>query len=148
MSAAKEYTSASKFVVDFKGDGENPDKNWFEIRGGGVILHAITLTNGASKHRETKTGDVEFSEITITGPMCKGRKDALDFVNSWCQPSGNKGERVDGSIKFLNENDEVVRTFNFLGAAPVRYDAPGLDANSDQFLEESLTFKVQYIDEA
>ena len=45
-------------------------------QGSGVSKTAIVVL-------DTKTGDVEFAEITISGPRCKGHQDALDFINSW-----------------------------------------------------------------
>lgn len=144
----KQIGQASKFQVDFGGEGDTIDKNWYEIRGGGVILHSTEITHGQSKFKEKKTSDVEYGEITLVGPMVPDRKTVLDFVNSWCQPSGNAGNRIDGTIKFMNENDEVVRTYNFFGAAPVRFEPPAVDATTDQLLEESLTYKAYRIEEA
>lgn len=133
--------------LDLAGGSPEPSGNWYRVSGGAMQLHKTNKTGDTASNKRTASGDIEFSEINLSGPFVKAtgaRKDLLDWLNAWAT---GKGERSNATLELLDSMDQVVRTFNFFESIPVEYHPPAVGVSEGELLEERFVFKAERVED-
>lgn len=149
-------SNISMFSLDLiAGAGQDAAANWYSISGGHeikkVTKDSLSEVTDATKLRvvDTKgnkiTGDVEYADVDVVGPVVKGgtRAEMLQLLNTWATQTG---ERFNATLTLLDSNQQVVRTINFFECIPTYYGPPSVRAGDDSLLEERFSFKPERVE--
>ena len=130
------------FVVEFDGiesgrfqevGGLGGTNSIYEIKEGGMNFHSHKFVDRATY------GDITLKRGFWSNP----------FLFDWFYQcaSNVKTERKNGSISMLQGEDllEIVATWEFYRAFPIKWDGPPLNATSSAHAVESVTLAVEHI---
>jgi phage tail-like protein len=116
------------FLLELSGihdDHDGVKAGFSGVSGGGIKIDKRDVTVGNSPQREYEAGPVEFENITLS----RGLTENTDLVD-WLQDFiDGKGDKVDGSIIQLDNDESEVRRWEFFGAFPVSWS--GVELSGD-----------------
>ena len=138
--AAKENFDRSKPHLSFYARSTGPDlANFDVIRGLGIEVEAQEYQNGDDPLTRKRPGRVKYGDITLRR-MYRGPSD----VETWAvDASRGKVSRHDIVITIVDQQAQVVRTYNLYGAFPTAWT---VDSSRDGSLTETLTVAVDRIE--
>ena len=129
------------FLLELKGIHEETSgitAGFSAISGGGVKFDKREVTVGMSRQREYEAGPAEFENITLS----RGLTSNTDLVE-WIQDFiDGKGDKVDGSIIQLDNDETEVRRWDFFGAFPVGWSGVELSADGSAVHMEKFEIAI------
>ena len=132
------YVLANRFYVEM----ESTIKACFsECSGLGVKIQKEThYEGGVNDQQRIILGKPEFSDVVLK----RGMTDDLAFWN-WINRilTGSVRERRNINILVFNQAGEVMQSWELLGAVPVGWQAPALQADSNTVAIEELTLAYE-----
>ncbi|MGF1499434.1 MAG: phage tail protein [Elainellaceae cyanobacterium] len=132
------YVPANRFYVQMDND---PAAAFSECSGISVkVKHDTHAEGGVNNQRRVVLGQAEFSDITLK----RGVTDNMVFWD-WMQSilSGTKNQRRNINILVYNQAGETMQCWTLIGAVPVGWTAPALQADSNSVAIEELTLAYE-----
>ena len=140
-------SNISMFSLDLiAGAGQDAAANWYSITGGHQILSAAPTGKTSKAQYAAKTsGDVEYAEVEVVGPLVKGgtRAEMRKILNTWATQSG---ERFNATLNLMDSNQKIIRSINYFENIPTYYAPPSVRAGDDSLLEERFSFKAERVE--
>lgn len=132
------YVTANRFYVEIE---SNITASFSECSGLGVnIKRESLLEGGVNDQQRIILGQTEFTDVTLK----RGLTDDLVFWN-WVSQilTQSKKERRNVNILTFNQAGETMQCWTLIGAVPVGWKAPALQANSSTVAIEELTLAYE-----
>ncbi|MFK7748305.1 MAG: phage tail protein [Kordia sp.] len=136
--------SGFHFVVYFNGLLPNPvDMSFQSVSGLSVTVETESYAEGGENRfvHEIPKG-LKFSTLTLK----RGLKNVPSSVAKWCEDAYEKFEfkRLNLIIVLLSENHIPIKTWNVVGAYPIKYELGEFNAETQSILIETLELKYDY----
>ncbi|MEP0934962.1 phage tail protein [Leptolyngbya sp. NM2-A1] len=112
-----------------------------ECSGLGVtVKRDVQREGGVNDQQRILLGQAEFTDVTLK----RGITDSLTFW-SWMDQtlSSTKKERRNVNILLFNQAGETMQCWTLIGAVPIGWKAPALQANADSTAIEELTLAYE-----
>lgn len=132
------YVTANRFYVEIE---SNITASFSECSGLGVnIKRESLLEGGVNDQQRIILGQTEFTDVTLK----RGLTDDLVFWN-WVSQilTQSKKERRNVNILTFNQAGETMQCWTLIGAVPVGWKAPALQASSSTVAIEELTLAYE-----
>jgi phage tail-like protein len=132
------YVTANRFYVEME---STITASFSECSGLGVqIKHESQMEGGVNDQQRILLGQAEFSDITLK----RGITDSLTFWE-WTQAilAGQSNKRRNINILLFNQAGETMQCWTLIGAVPVGWKAPALQADSNTLAIEELTLAYE-----
>lgn len=132
------YVTANRFYVEIE---SNITASFSECSGLGVnIKRESLLEGGVNDQQRIILGQTEFTDVTLK----RGLTDDLVFWN-WVSQilTQSKKERRNVNILTFNQAGETMQCWTLVGAVPVGWKAPALQASSSTVAIEELTLAYE-----
>jgi phage tail-like protein len=132
------YVTANRFYVEME---SNITASFSECSGVGVsVKHEAQREGGVNDQQRVILGQPEFSDITLK----RGITDNLMFWEWLNQILGeSKKERRNINVLLFNQAGETMQCCTLIGAVPVGWKAPALQANGNAIAIEELTLAYE-----
>lgn len=132
------YVTANRFYVEME---SNITASFSECSGLGVkIKREAHFEGGVNDQQRIVLGQAEFSDVTLK----RGLTDDFAFWDWVSQTlTGSKKERRNVNILTFNQAGETMQCWTLIGAVPVGWKAPALQANSNTLAIEELTLAYE-----
>lgn len=134
----KNYITANRFYVEIQ---SNLTASFSECSGLGVTIDKETyMEGGVNEQQRIFLKQAKFNDVTLK----RGMTDDLTFWN-WISKTLNPGnkERRNVNILVFNQAGETMQCWTLIGAIPVAWKAPSLQANSNSVAIEELTLAYE-----
>ncbi|MBW4507257.1 MAG: phage tail protein [Scytonematopsis contorta HA4267-MV1] len=132
------YVTANRFYVEME---STITASFSECSGVAVKIKRDTYTEGGvNEQQRIILGQAEFSDVTLK----RGITNDLVFwqwVNNILQ--GKKAQRRNINILLFNQAGETMQCWTLIGAIPVGWKAPALQANATSLAIEELTLSYE-----
>lgn len=132
------YVTANRFYVEME---SNLTASFSECSGIGVKLKREAYSEGGvNDQQRIILGQPEFTDITLK----RGITDSLVFWN-WLSAilDGKTNQRRNINIVVFNQAGETMQCWTLVGAVPIGWKAPALQANSNTVAIEELTIAYE-----
>lgn len=133
------YVTANRFYVEIESE---LSASFTECQGLGVqIDKEVVNEGGATDHQRILLKHAKYSDVTLK----RGMTDSIIFwnwINSIIDP-GLKKERRNANILIFNQAGETMQSWTLIGAVPVGWKAPSLQADSNSLAIEELTLAYE-----
>ena len=132
------YVTANRFYVEME---STIAASFSECSGLGVqIKHETQMEGGVNDQQRILLGQAQFSNITLK----RGLTDSLTFWE-WIQSilTGESNKRRNINILLFNQAGDTMQCWTLIGAVPVGWKAPALQANSNTVAIEELTLAYE-----
>ena len=133
------YVTANRFYVEIE---SQLSAAFSECQGLGVQIDKEVLQEGgATDHQRILLKHAKYSDVTLK----RGMTDSVMFwnwINSIVDP-GAKKERRNANILIFNQAGETMQSWTLIGAVPVGWKAPSLQADSNSLAIEELTLAYE-----
>lgn len=135
---AHNYVTANRFYVEME---STISASFSECSGLGVKIKRETYSEGGvNEQQRIILGQAEFSDVTLK----RGITNDLTFwqwTNNILQ--GKTAQRRNVNILLFNQAGETMQCWTLLGAIPVGWKAPALQANATSLAIEELTLSYE-----
>ena len=122
-------------ITGISNDGKAVKGSFMEVSGLDVEIAVIEYRNGSEDITVRKlAGLKKFSNITLK----RGIIGDLTFWNWLVAAMNGQVQRANGSVILLDESRNPVMQWNFKGGWPCKWDAPRLNAKTNEVAIESL----------
>lgn len=132
------YVTTNRFYVEME---SQITASFSECSGLGVTVKRDTQREGGvNDQQRILLGQAEFTDVTLK----RGMTNDLTFWN-WLNQilSETKKERRNLNILLFNQAGETMQSWTLIGAIPVGWKAPALQANADSVAIEELTIAYE-----
>ncbi len=133
------YVTANRFYVEIESE---LSAAFSECQGLGVqIDKEVIQEGGATDHQRVLLKHAKYSDVTLK----RGMTDSILFwnwINSIVDP-GIKKERRNANILIFNQAGETMQSWTLIGAVPIGWKAPSLQADSNSLAIEELTLAYE-----
>jgi phage tail-like protein len=132
------YVTANRFYVEID---SNITASFSECSGLGVsIKHETYFEGGVNDQQRIVLGQPQFSDVTLK----RGITDDLSFWD-WISKIMNQSKRQRRNVNILlfNQAGETMQCWILIGAVPVGWKAPALQANANTVAIEELTLAYE-----
>jgi phage tail-like protein len=137
------YVTANRFYVEMDTEIK---ASFSECQGLSVRFKKETFSEGgANDQQRVLIGPAEFGDVTLKRGLTNDLT-FLKWINSWLMPQlidGNRPERPHSrrniNILVFNQAGETMQCWTLIGAVPIGWKAPSLQANSNNGAIEELT---------
>lgn len=136
----KNYITANRFYVELQTE-KIISASFSECSGLGVTVEKETyMEGGVNEQQRIFLKQAKFNDVTLK----RGMTDDLTFWN-WVSQTLNPGqkERRNVNILMFNQAGETMQCWTLIGAIPVAWKAPSLQANSNTVAIEELTLAYE-----
>ncbi len=131
------YVTANRFYVGLETE---ISASFSECSGLSVKVKTETYyEGGVNDQQRIFLGQPQFSEVTLK----RGMTDDLVFWDWVSQILSSKKERRNVNITVFNQAGETMQCWTLIGAVPVGWKAPSLQANSNTVAIEELTLAYE-----
>lgn len=132
------YVTANRFYVEME---SQITASFSECSGLGVsVKKEVQREGGVNDQQRVLLGAVEFSDMTLK----RGITDDLTFWNWMSQILGHaKKERRNLNILLFNQAGETMQSWTLIGAIPVGWKAPALQATANNLAIEELVIAYE-----
>jgi phage tail-like protein len=132
------YVATNRFYIEME---SQITASFSECSGLGVtIKRDAQYEGGVNDQQRILLGQAEFSDVTLK----RGMTDDFLFWNWINQILGDtKKERRNINILLFNQAGETMQSWTLIGAIPVGWKAPALQANADSLAIEELTIAYE-----
>ena len=119
----------------------------FELTTPGISIGHFTEVSGLNAEVETLTynegGNNEFvhrlpTRVKYPNLVLKRGISKEDALQRWFQKSHTQAQRTDITVTMLDHEGRRVRTWNFVGAYPIKWTGPAFNAGQNQVATESI----------
>ena len=136
--------SGFHFVVYFNGLLPNPvDMSFQSVSGLSVTVETDSYTEGGENRfvHELPKG-LKFSTLTLK----RGLKNAPSSITKWCEEAYESFafKPLNLIVVLLGENHIPIKSWNVVGAYPIKYELADFNAETNSILIETLELKYQY----
>ncbi len=134
----KNYITANRFYVEIE---SNLTASFSDCSGLGVTVDKETyMEGGVNEQQRIFLKQSKFNDVTLK----RGITDDLTFWN-WLNQTLSPGtkERRNVNILVFNQAGETMQCWTLIGAIPVAWKAPSLQANSNSVAIEELTLAYE-----
>jgi phage tail-like protein len=132
------YVTANRFYVEME---SNLTASFSECSGLSVkVKREAYLEGGVNDQQRIVLGQPEFSDITLK----RGITDSLvfwDWLSSILDSKPNKRRNI--NIVVFNQAGETMQCWTLIGAVPIGWKAPSLQANANTAAIEELTIAYE-----
>jgi len=132
------YIVANRFYVEM----ESQLTAWFSACQGLSVKNETTMLaeGGLLNQQRVLLGPAKFTEVTLT----RGMTDSLLFWN-WLQRTFRGGNQLRRTVNILtfNQAGETMQCWSLIGAVPVSWKAPQLQASSTSLAIEEMTLAFE-----
>jgi len=138
MADRKNYITVNRFYVEMEREVK---ASFTECSGLGVNIKKETyLEGGANDQQRIILGHAEFTDVTLK----HGMTDDLTFWQ-WINAvlSGTPKSRRNVNILLFNQAGETMICWTLIGAIPISWKAPGLQADGNSVAIEELTLAYE-----
>jgi phage tail-like protein len=132
------YVTANRFYVEME---STIAASFSECSGLGVkIKREAQMEGGVNDQQRILLGQAEFSDVTLK----RGVTDSLTFWQ-WIQDvlAGQPNKRRNINILLFNQAGDTMQCWTLIGAVPVGWQAPALQADSSTVAIEELTLAYE-----
>jgi phage tail-like protein len=131
------YVTANRFYVEI---GSEIQAYFTECSGLSVqIKKEVYYEGGANDQQRIRLGHAEFSDVTLK----RGMTDNVEFWN-WTKQIFEKGKsRRNVNILVFNQAGETMQSWTLVGAVPVAWKVPSLQADGNNVVIEELTLAYE-----
>lgn len=132
------YVTANRFYVEME---STITASFSECSGLGVqIKHEAQREGGVNDQQRILLGQADFSDITLK----RGITDSLTFWE-WLKDilAGKSNQRRNINILLFNQAGDTMQCWTLIGAVPVGWKAPALQADSNSVAIEELTLAYE-----
>lgn len=132
------YVTANRFYVEME---STITASFSECSGLGVqIKHETQMEGGVNDQQRIILGQAQFSDITLK----RGITDSLTFWE-WIQAilEGKSNQRRNINILLFNQAGDTMQCWTLIGAVPVGWKAPALQADASTVAIEELTLAYE-----
>ncbi|NJL20941.1 MAG: phage tail protein [Leptolyngbyaceae cyanobacterium SM1_3_5] len=132
------YVTANRFYVEME---STIAASFSECSGLSVqIKHETQMEGGVNDQQRILLGQAQFSNITLK----RGITNNLTFWE-WIQSilAGESNKRRNINILLFNQAGDTMQCWTLIGAVPVGWKAPALQANSNTVAIEELTLAYE-----
>ena len=132
------YVTSNRFYVEME---SQITASFSECSGLGVTLKRdVQREGGVNDQQRILLGEAEFTDVTLK----RGITDSLTFWDWMDQTlSSTKKERRNVNILVFNQAGETMQCWTLIGAVPVGWKAPALQANADSTAIEELSLAYE-----
>ncbi len=132
------YVTSNRFYVEME---SQITASFSECSGLGVtIKRDAQREGGVNDQQRILLGQAEFTDVTLK----RGITDDLTFWTWLSQTLGtSKKERRNINILLFNQAGETMQAWTLIGAIPVGWKAPALQANADSVAIEEMTIAYE-----
>ncbi|WP_046755826.1 phage tail protein [Kordia jejudonensis] len=136
--------SGFHFVVYFNGLLPNPvDLSFQSVSGLSVTVETEAYTEGGENRfvHEIPKG-LKFSTLTLK----RGLKAAPSSITKWCEDAYESFtfKPLNLIVMLLNEKHIPIKSWNIVGAYPIKYELGDFNAETNSILIETLELKYNY----
>ncbi|MEW6494901.1 MAG: phage tail protein [Cyanobacteriota bacterium] len=134
----KNYITANRFYVEIE---SNLTASFSECSGLGVTVDKETyMEGGVNEQQRIFLKQAKFNDVTLK----RGMTDDLTFWD-WVSKTLNPGKKERRNVKILvfNQAGETMQCWTLIGAIPVAWKAPSLQANANSVAIEELTLAYE-----
>lgn len=136
--------SGFHFVVYFNGLLPNPvDMSFQSVSGLSVTVETEAYTEGGESRfvHEIPKG-LKFSTLTLK----RGLKKAPSSITKWCEAAYESFafKPLNLIVVLLGENHIPIKSWNVVGAYPIKYELGDFNAETNSILIETLELKYNY----
>lgn len=133
------YVTANRFYVEMD---KTLIASFKECQGMGVTIKKENyFEGGVNDQQRVILGQAEFSDVTLKHGMSEDSS-FWDWINCILDPS-QKIERRNVNILMFNQAGQRVWCWTLIGAVPIRWQSPSLQADSTQVAVEELTLACE-----
>ncbi|HIK14514.1 MAG TPA: phage tail protein [Leptolyngbyaceae cyanobacterium M33_DOE_097] len=137
------YVTSNRFYVEMEKDIK---ASFSECQGLSVKFKKETFSEGGvNDQQRVLLGPAEFGDVTLKRGATNDLM-FLEWLNSWLMPQLIDGNRVQTphsrrnvNILVFNQAGETMQCWTLIGAVPIAWKAPSLQANSNNGAIEELT---------
>jgi phage tail-like protein len=132
------YVTANRFYVEME---SSISASFSECSGLGVkIKREAIFEGGVNDQQRILIGQAEFSDVTLK----RGMTDNLVFWDWLSQVLGqSSNQRRNINILLFNQAGETMQCWTLIGAIPIGWKAPALQANANSVAIEELTLAYE-----
>lgn len=131
------YVTNNRFYVEI---GDDIVASFSECSGFSIdIDKEVYLEGGVNDQQRISLGNVRFSDITLK----RGLTDNDAFSEWMSELFLRRTKRRNVSILTYNQAGDVVKSWNLVGAIPVGWKIPSLEANGNMVAVEELTLAFE-----
>jgi phage tail-like protein len=134
---SENYVTTNRFYVEI---GQNIVASFSECSGVSIdIDKEVYLEGGVNDQQRISLGQTRFSDITLK----RGTTDDNTFSQWMSELFEEKTKRRNVNILTYNQAGEVVKSWNLIGAIPVGWKLPSLEADGNTVAVEELTLAFE-----
>ena len=144
----KTYATAFSFDVSFNGSIKVDDMGWMEVSGFNRELGVEEISEGGeNKYVWRLPKPAKYKNLVLKRAVCL-ETDA-NTVRNWARNAIENFEikPCDMVINLRDEHFNPIRTWNVVGAYPVRMETSPLDADKSELAIETLELAFKYFTE-
>lgn len=131
------------FLVEVEGIGDEVDKRFQEVSGLNVSVNTEDYAEGGENHfvHKLPKGTSYDNLVLKRGVFKKSGK-----IANWCNRTieSLKIEPKNILVSLLNEDHQILISWNVIHAYPVKWSFSGLNAESNDLLIENIEFTYKY----
>lgn len=136
-SDVENYVTNNRFYVEI---GDDIVASFSECSGVSIdIDKEVYLEGGVNDQQRISLGHIRFSDITLK----RGITDDNTFSEWMSELFQRKTKRRNVNILTYNQAGDVVKSWNLIGAIPVGWKIPSLEANGNMVAVEELTLAFE-----
>ncbi len=133
----KNYVTSNRFYVEI---GKNIVASFSECSGINIdIDKEVYLEGGVNDQQRISLGHTRFSDVTLK----RGKTDDNTFSQWMSELFAGATQRRNVNILTFNQAGTVVKTWSLIGAIPVGWKLPNLEASGSQVAVEELTLAFE-----
>jgi phage tail-like protein len=134
-----------RFSVNFHGNKNDVDASFSEVSGISAQLTTEEITEGGEnrfKHRLPL--QMSYTPLVLKRGVVTASSTLLTWIkNSFANGLSQSIELKDIDINLLDDSNNKLITWTFVGAYPIKFDISGLKADSNQLAIETIELSYQ-----
>jgi phage tail-like protein len=134
-----QYVTTNRFYVEMT-DTNTIAASFSECTGLSVqIKKEVYFEGGLNDQQRVRLGHAEFADVTLK----RGLTDDIKFWNWASQVFQRGNSRRNINILVFNQAGSIMQSWTLIGAVPVTWKTPGLQANGNAAAIEELTLAYE-----
>jgi phage tail-like protein len=136
-SHVENYVTTNRFYIEM---GKNIVASFSECSGVSIdVDKEVYLEGGVNEQQRISLGQTRFSDITLK----RGTTDDTAFSEWLSELFEKRTQRRNVTILTYNQAGEIVKSWCLIGAIPVGWKLPSLEANGNTVAVEELTLAFE-----
>lgn len=109
-----------------------------------ITVETVEYWDGRSKHAFKRPGNVKYGDLTLT----HGYASNTTLEDWWQNVRKGVQDRKSVTLKMYNEEDAVVKSWNFYECWPKKWKISEFDGKANEVVTEELTLNVEFMEHA